>query len=60
MVATTQLPPDKVRELQRSLFMAAKRNLERRFHAVYDRIRRSDFLLEAWRWTRYPGGAHAV
>jgi hypothetical protein len=63
-------PIDKVRELQRRLFIAAKRNRERRFHALYDRIWRGDVLLEAWERVRsnkkllgtirYPGGAHAV
>src|ERR1700735_2997054 len=47
MVQKTQIPHDKVRELQRRLFTAAKRNRERRFHALYDRIWRSDVLLEA-------------
>jgi len=60
MVATTQLPPDKVRELQRSLFMAAKRNRERRFHALYDRIWRSDVLLEAWQRVRSNKGAAGI
>ena len=40
-------PIDKVRELQRKLYIAAKRNRERRFHALFDRIWRSDVLLEA-------------
>ena len=53
-------PIDKVRELQRRLFIAAKRNRERRFHALYDRIWRSDVLLEAWSRIRYPGGVHAA
>ena len=31
-------PRDKVRQLQRRLWVAAKRHRERRFHALYDRI----------------------
>ena len=48
MVARPNNPIEKVRELQRRLYIAAKRNEERRFHALYDRIWRSDVLLEAW------------
>ena len=36
-----------MRELQRQLCIAAKRNRERRFHAWAERIRRSDVPLEA-------------
>jgi group II intron reverse transcriptase/maturase len=42
-------PIDKVRELQRKLFTAAKCNQKRRFHALYDRICRGDVLREAWK-----------
>jgi hypothetical protein len=48
MVARPKHPIEKVRELQRRLYMAAKRTRERRFHALYDRGRRSDVLLVAW------------
>ena len=48
MVARPNNPPEKVRELQRRLYIAAKRNEERRFHALYDRIWQSDDLLGAW------------
>ena len=48
MVARPNNPPEKVRELQRRLYIVAKCNRERRFHALYDRIWRSDVLLEAW------------
>jgi hypothetical protein len=40
---------DKVRQLQRRLWIAAKRSPERRFHALMDRIWRGDVLREAWR-----------
>src|SRR6266704_2001995 len=60
MVEKTQSPPDKVRELQRSLFMAAKRSRERRFHALYDRIWRSDVPLEAWKRVRSNKGAAGI
>ena len=50
----------KVRELQRSLFRAAKRSPGRRFHALFDRICRGDVLAEAWRRVRSNGGAAGV
>ena len=37
-------PDEKVRRLQRKLYGAAKQQKGRRFHALYDRICRSDVL----------------
>ncbi len=51
---------DGVRRLQRKLFVAAKRHRGRRFHALADRIWRSDVLQEAWRRVRRNGGAAGV
>jgi group II intron reverse transcriptase/maturase len=51
---------DKVRQLQRLLWAAAKRAPGRRFHALYDRIGRDDVLLEAWRRVRKNRGAAGV
>jgi group II intron reverse transcriptase/maturase len=53
-------PKDKVRELQRKLFTAAKRSRSRRFHALFDQIRRGDVLLEAWKRVRANHGAGGV
>ncbi len=60
MVARPNHPIEKVRELQRRLYIAAKRNGERRFHALYDRIWRSDVLLEAWKRVRGNKGAAGI
>jgi len=49
-----------VRELQRKLGVAAKRSPGRRFHALYDRIWRSDVLQEAWRRVQRNKGAAGV
>ena len=49
-----------VRELQRKLWVAAKRSPDRRFHALFDRIHRSDVLWEAWRRVRRNKGAAGI
>ena len=51
---------DKVRQLQRRLWVAAKRSPERRFHALMDRIWRPDILQEAWRRVKRNRGAAGV
>jgi RNA-directed DNA polymerase len=51
---------DKVRQLQRRLWSAAKRQPGRRFHALYDRIYRRDVLWEAWRRVRRNRGAAGI
>jgi RNA-directed DNA polymerase len=53
-------PRDKVRQLQRRLWAAAKRSPERRFHALYDHLARSDVLAEAWKRVRSNKGAAGV
>jgi len=53
-------PGEKVRQLQRRLWAAAKRSPERRFHALYDHLGRSDVLHEAWKRVRANKGAAGV
>ena len=52
--------PDKTRELQRELYLAAKRSRNRRFHALYDRIFRPDILWREWEEVRRNGGSAGV
>jgi RNA-directed DNA polymerase len=51
---------DKVRQLQRRLWSAAKRQPGRRFHALLDRIYRRDVLWEAWKRVKQNRGAAGV
>jgi RNA-directed DNA polymerase len=60
MPETAKIPIDKVRQLQVRLWMCAKRSKTRRFHALYDRIYRSDVLLRAWTRVRNNKGAAGV
>ena len=53
-------PTDKVRRLQRKLYGVAKQQPGRRFHALYDRIHRSDVLWKAWECVRSNKGAAGV
>jgi hypothetical protein len=60
-ISPVRLPPvGKVQQLQRQLWLAAKRSPERRFHALYDRIFRTDVLKEAWDRVRSNRGAAGV
>jgi RNA-directed DNA polymerase len=50
-------PTGSSRQLQRRLYLAAKRSRNRRFHALYDRIFRPDSLGRAWPEVRANRGA---
>src|SRR5713226_8122149 len=60
MLETANNPTEKVRELQRRLWVCAKSSKTRCFHALYDRIYRSDVLREAWKRVRSNKGAAGV
>ena len=51
---------DKVRELQRTLYRAAKADPGRRFHALYDKVFRRDVLERAWELVRANRGAAGI
>lgn len=52
--------PDRVRALQRVLYRSAKQNPERRFHALFDKVARSDVMRRAWADVRANKGAPGV
>src|SRR5688500_8205273 len=51
---------DKVRDLQRTLYRAAKADPGRRFHALYDKVHRRDLLERAWGLVRANKGAAGI
>lgn len=50
---------DKVRQLQRNLYLSAKKG-RRRYHAIYDKVYREDVLKEAWKRVRANKGAGGI
>lgn len=51
---------DKVRELQRKLYLSAKVSKKRRFHALYDKVYRMDILVKAWKQVKENKGSGGI
>ena len=51
---------DSVRALQHALYRAAKADPTRRFHALFDKVSRSDVLERAWARVRRNRGAAGI
>jgi RNA-directed DNA polymerase len=51
---------DRVRALQRVLYRCAKQDRDRRFHALFDKVARSDIMRRAWSEVRANHGAAGV
>ena len=52
--------PEKLRTLQRALYVKAKQEPTRRFHFLYDKVWREDILAHAYACCRANGGAPGV
>jgi RNA-directed DNA polymerase len=53
----TLVTPEKIRDLQRALYMRAKKAPKFRFYALYDKVYRVDILAHAYRLAKANGGA---
>lgn len=60
MPVTANHTTNTVQQLQRTLYLAAKRSARRRFHALYDKVSRADVLSRAWAEVKANHGAAGV
>ncbi|WP_240431891.1 reverse transcriptase domain-containing protein, partial [Paenibacillus aceti] len=51
---------EKARQLQRTLYLAAKEKPTRRFHALYDKIYREDIMTYAWKQIKANKGSAGI
>jgi RNA-directed DNA polymerase len=51
---------EKVQELREKLYLAAKKSATRRFHALFDKVYRMDFLMSAWKQVKANKGSPGI
>ena len=51
---------ERVQELREKLYLAAKKSKTRRFHALFDKVHRMDFLTSAWKQVKANKGSAGI